>query len=154
MSRTAARLAELVIELPTPSVPAANYVPFVKTGDLVFVAGQIPVWNGERRYIGRIGDGLDIDHGREAARICAMNLLAHLRTACDGDLDRVTRVVRLGGFVQCTPDFGLQPRVIDAASELLVAVFGDLGRHSRTAVGVTALPFSVAVEIDATFEIR
>jgi enamine deaminase RidA (YjgF/YER057c/UK114 family) len=154
MSRIDDQLAALGIALPTPSVPAANYVPWVRTGDLVFIAGQIPVWNGERRFLGTVGAELDVAQAREAAKICGLNVLAHLRTACGGDLDRVVRCVRVGGFVACRPGFGDHPQVINACSDLFVAAFGEAGRHARTAVGVVSLPFGVAVEIDATFEVR
>ena len=148
------RLAELKLELPNPSVPAANYVPFVKSGALVFVAGQVSQWNGERRHKGRVGDTLGVDDAYAAARLSALNLLAHLRVACGGDLDRVRRVVRLGGFVASTPEFTEQPKCVNGASDLMVAVFGkEIGSHARTAVGVAALPGGVSVEVDGIFEI-
>ncbi len=148
-----ARLAELGITLPEPAVPAANYVPFVVSGDLVFIAGQIPFWNDEIRFIGVVGEDVSIDEGKQAARTCALNLLAQLKAACGGDLDRVVRCVKLGGFVASTPDFTDQPKVVNGASDLMVEVFGDKGRHARFAVGMAALPFGVAVEVDAVFEI-
>ena len=148
------RLAELKLELPNPSVPAANYVPFVKSGALVFVAGQVSQWNGERRHKGRVGDTLGVDDAYAAARLSALNLLAHLRVACGGDLDRVRRVVRLGGFVASAPDFTEQPKCVNGASDLMVEVFGkEIGSHARTAVGVAALPGGVSVEVDGIFEI-
>lgn len=146
------RLREAGIELPSASTPAANYIPWMVVGRLLFVAGQIPVYNGERRYIGRVGAEYGIPEGREAAKICAMNLLAQAKAAV-GDLGRISRVVKLGGFVQCTPEFDQHPQVINAASELMIAAFGDAGRHTRTAVGAPSLPFGVAVEIDAIFEL-
>lgn len=148
-----ARLAELTIELPSAMPPVANYVPTVQTGDLIFVAGQICQWNGERRHVGRLGGGISIAEGQQAARLCALNILAQLRVACGGDLDRVRRCLRLGGFVNCAPDFTDMPQVINGASDLMVAIFGDIGRHARLAVGASSLPGGLAVEIEATFEI-
>jgi enamine deaminase RidA (YjgF/YER057c/UK114 family) len=149
-----ARLQELKLELPAASTPAANYVPFVRTGNLIFMAGQIPVWNGERRFIGKLGRDFSVEQGQEAAKLCGLNLIAQLRSALDGDLDRVVRCVRLGGFVNSMPDFTQQPLVVNGASDLMVAVFGEGGRHARTAVGVNVLPADVAVEVEGTFEIR
>lgn len=148
-----ARLAELGIELPTPTSPVANYVPYVQTGKTVFIAGQVTLWNGERRFVGKLGAGMDSKQGQEAAKLCALNLIAQAKAACGGDLDRIVRWVKLGGFVNCTPEFGEQPAVINGASDLLVQVFGDKGKHARAAVGVASLPFGVAVEIDAVIEI-
>jgi enamine deaminase RidA (YjgF/YER057c/UK114 family) len=148
-----ARLKELGIELPQPAAPVANYVPFTVSGNLVFVSGQICQWNGELRFVGKLGAEVAIAGGREAARLCALNILAHLRVACGGDLDRVRRVLRLGGFVNCTPEFIDMPQVVNGASDLMVAVFGDEGRHARAAVGMNGLPGGVAVEVEATFEI-
>jgi len=147
-----ARLNELGIELPQPAAPVANYVPFTVSGNLVFVSGQICQWNGELRFVGKLGAGVATD-GREAARLCALNILAHLRIACEGDLDRVRRVLRLGGFVNCTPEFTDMPQIVNGASDLMVLVFGDKGRHARAAVGMNGLPGGVAVEVEATFEI-
>jgi len=148
------RIAELGIELPNPSAPAANYVPYVVTGNLVFVSGQVTVFNGEKRFIGRVGEDLDADQGYQAARLCGLNLIAQVKAACDGDLDRVRRVVKLGGFVNCTPDFTGQPGVINGASDLMVEVFGpEIGSHARFAVGAPVLPLGVATEVDAVFEI-
>ena len=148
-----ARLAELGIEIATPAAPQANYVPFVISGNLVYVSGQVPVVDGEARFKGKVGDDVDVATAAQAARACAMNLIAQVKAACDGDLDRVTRVVRLGGFVNATADFTEQPQVINGASDLLVDVFGDAGRHARFAVGAGSLPLGVSVEIDAVFEI-
>jgi enamine deaminase RidA (YjgF/YER057c/UK114 family) len=149
-----ARLQELGIELPQASAPAANYVPFVRTGNLLFVAGQVTVWNGERRFVGKLGRELDAAQGQQAARLCGLNLIAQLRRALDGDLNRLVRVVRLGGFVNSMPDFLEQPKVVNGASDLFVEVFGEAGKHARTAVGTNVLPFDVAVEVDAVFEVR
>ncbi len=153
-SRIEARLKELGIELPQASTPAANYVPFVRTGDLLYLAGQLPIWNGERRYVGRLGAEISVEDGQKAARICGLNLLAHVRNAVDGDLDRVLRCVRLGAFVNCTDTFVDQPQVVNGCSNLMVEVLGDQGRHARTAVGVNVLPFNLSVEIDGIFEVR
>jgi enamine deaminase RidA (YjgF/YER057c/UK114 family) len=153
-----ARLAALGIELPLPAAPVANYVPFTIAGtgggSLVVISGQICVWNGERRYVGKLGAGVSIAEGQAAARLCALNILAQLRVACAGDLDRVRRVLRLGGFVNCTPDFTDMPQVVNGASDLMVEVFGDIGRHARAAVGVSSLPGGVAAEVEAIFEIN
>jgi enamine deaminase RidA (YjgF/YER057c/UK114 family) len=151
--RIEARLKELGIELPKPAAPVANYVPFAVSGDLVFIAGQICQWNGELRFVGKLGAAISIADGKAAARLCALNILAHVRTACGGDLDRVRRCVRLGGFVNCTPEFTDMPRIVNGASDVMVEVFGDIGRHARAAVGVSSLPGGVAVEVEATFEI-
>jgi enamine deaminase RidA (YjgF/YER057c/UK114 family) len=152
-----ARLSALGIELPLPAAPVANYVPFTTcamgSGNLVFIAGQICQWNGERRFVGKLGAGVGIADGQAAARLCALNILSHLRVACGGDLDRVRRVLRLGGFVNCTPEFTDMPQIVNGASDLMVELFGDIGRHARAAVGTSSLPGGVAVEVEATFEI-
>ena len=148
-----ARIAELGIELPNAAAPAGAYVPFVISGGLVFVAGQVTLWNGELKYRGRLGDDLGVDDGYAAARLCGLNLIAQAREACGGDLDRVERVVRLGGFVNCTADFGDHPKVINGASDLMVEVFGDAGRHARAAVGAPSLPLGVSVEVEGIFKI-
>lgn len=148
-----ARLAELGITLPEASAPVGNYVPYVISGPLVFVCGQIGMEAGKPKVLGRLGESLGIDDGYQAARQCGLNLISQIKAACGGDLDRITRVVRLGGFVCSTPDFTDQPKVLNGASDLMVEVFGDLGRHARTAVGVPSLPLGVAVEIDGVFEI-
>lgn len=147
------RLLELRIELPEPSRPGANYLPFQRSGDLCFLTGQLSQWNGERRFIGKLGREFNMTEGRQAARLCALNLVAHLRRALDGDLDRLRRCVRIAGFVNSMPDFTGQSQVIDGASDLFVELFGEAGRHTRMAVGVAALPYGVAVEIEAVFEV-
>ncbi len=148
-----ARLAELGVTLPDAPAPAANYVPFVVTGTHVHVSGQIS--QDETGMIrGRLGDGMEIEAGAAAARRCAISLLAQVRNACGGDLGRLVRVVKLTGFVNSTPDFVDQPKVINGASDFLVAVLGDAGRHARSAVSAASLPFGVAVEIEGLFEIR
>lgn len=147
------RLKELGIELPQAPAPAANYVPYVITGNLVIVSGQLPMVAGEIKSLGRCGNTLTVDDGYAAARICAINLIAQVKAACGGDLSRVKRVVRLGGFVNSTADFTDQPKVINGASDLMAEVFGDAGKHARAAVGVPSLPLGVSVEVEGTFEI-
>jgi len=149
-----ARLAELGLELPKAAAPVAAYVPTVITGNSLVVSGQITAWNGERRFVGKVGDTFTTEQGKEAAKLCALNILAQAKAALDGDLDRIVRVVRLGGFVNAVASYTEQPTVVNGASELMLEVFGDAGRHARSAVGVASLPFDVAVEIEATFEIR
>jgi enamine deaminase RidA (YjgF/YER057c/UK114 family) len=146
------RLEALNITLPAPVAPVAAYVPFVISGRLVFVSGQVSFYEGTL-IKGRLGADLDIDGGAAAARACGLNLLAQLRLAVEGDLDRVRRVVKLGAFVNCTPDFTDQPRVANGCSELMIEVFGEAGRHARAAVGAPGLPLGAAVEIDGVFEI-
>lgn len=153
MSRIRERLEALGLTLPDPPMPIANFVPFAVTGSLVFLAGQVNEWNGTVPYLGKLGREFDVEQGQAAARLCALNLLACLERACDGDLDRVRRCVRVGGFVNCMPDFTQAPAVVNGASDLFVAVLGDAGRHARTAVGVASLPRGAAVEVDAVFEI-
>lgn len=146
------RLSELGLTLPDAPAPAANYVPFVQSGSLVFVSGQIS--SGPDGLIcGKLGADLSLDDGVAAARACALALIAQLRAACGGDLTRLRRVVKLTGFVNCTPDFTDQPKVVNGASDLMVAVFGEAGRHARAAVGAPSLPLGVAVEIEGVFEI-
>jgi enamine deaminase RidA (YjgF/YER057c/UK114 family) len=145
------RLRELGIELPTPPKPAANYVPYTISGKLIFIAGQVPVRDGKLVYRCKVGRGVSPEQAKEAARLVAINLLAVARAAA-GDLARV-RCVRLGGFVNCTDDFEHHPEVLNGASDLMVAVLGERGRHARTAVGTNVLPFDVTVEIDAVFEL-
>lgn len=148
-----ARLAALKIELPNPAAPAANYVPTVIAGNLLFVAGQITIFNGELRYLGKLGAGIDVETGRQAARLCGLNIISQARAALGGSLDRVKRCVKVGGFVNCTPDFIEHPQVVNGASDLMVEVFGDAGKHARFAVGAVSLPRGVSVEVDAIFEI-
>lgn len=147
------RLASLGVTLPDAPAPAANYVPFVRVGDMVYVSGQIS--NDENGLItGKLGDDMGVEAGAAAARRCAINLLAQLRAACDGDLDRLVRVIKLTGFVNSTADFTDQPKVINGASDFLVEALGDAGRHSRSAVSAAALPLGVAVEIEGIFQVR
>ena len=148
------RLKQLGLTLPQSAAPVANYVPFVRSGSLLFIAGQICQWNGELRFVGKLGREVSLGQGQEAAKLCALNILAHAKSALEGDLDRVLRCVRLGAFVNGTDDFTQQPQVANGASNVMVEVFGDAGRHARAAVGVNALPGGVAVEVDAVFEVR
>ena len=148
------RLAELTIELPSAMPPVANYVPTVQAGDLIFIAGQICQWNGENRFRGKLGHDFGYEQGQLAARLCGLNLIAQLRHALHGDLDRVARCVRLCGFVNSTPDFTDQPLVVNGCSDLMVEVFGDAGKHARVSVGVNSLPGGAAVEVEGLFQIR
>jgi enamine deaminase RidA (YjgF/YER057c/UK114 family) len=148
-----ARLKELGIEIKQPAAPVANYVGFVKTGNLVFVSGQVTLKDGKLQHQGKLGAGISLEEGQAAARLCAINIVAQLKAACDGDLDRVKRIVKLGGFVNSTPDFADQPKVINGASDLMVEVFGDKGKHARAAVSAGSLPMGVAVEVDCVAEI-
>jgi enamine deaminase RidA (YjgF/YER057c/UK114 family) len=148
------RLQELGLTLPAQLPPLANYVPSVKVGPLVFIAGQIPSWNGKVSYIGKVGREFSIEDGQKAAHLCALNILSHLKMACEDDWTQVVRCVRLGGFVHSTDNFKDQPQVINGASDLMVAIFGERGHHVRAAVGVNALPLGVAVEIEAIFEVK
>ena len=147
------KLAELGIVLPVPMKPVANYVPWVKTGNLVFISGQGAMVDGKVHYHGKLGDTVTIEDGIASARLTAINILAQLREACDGDLDRVARIVKLVGFVSAVPDFIDHPKIINGASDLMAQVFGDKGRHARSAVGVPSLPLNFSVEIDAVVEI-
>lgn len=147
------RLAEAGIVLPTPASPVANYVGGVRAGNLLVISGQLCFdAAGQLMAKGKLGGGVSIDHGHAAARACAVNLLAQVKAAL-GDLDRVARVVRLGGFINSTPDFIDGPKVMNGASDLMVAAFGDAGRHARTTIGVAALPFDAAVEVEGMFEV-
>lgn len=149
-----ARLAELGITLPKATAPAANYVPFVRVGDTLYVSGQISIGEDGQMITGKVGAELDEQAGAQAARRCAMNLLAQVHAACEGDWSRFVRVVKLTGFVNSTPEFGKQPMVVNGASDFLVEVLGEAGRHSRSAVSAGALPFGVAVEIEGIFQLR
>ncbi len=147
------RLLELGIELPDAPAPVSNYMPYVVTGNLVFISGQVTLWNGTINHVGRVGADLSVEQGYEAARMCGLNQIAQVRAACGGDLDRVVRVVRLGAFVNCVPEFTDHPKVVNGASDLMIEVFGDAGRCTRTNVGASSLPLGFAVEIDGVFEI-
>ncbi|MBY0355888.1 MAG: RidA family protein [Rickettsiales bacterium] len=147
------KLEALGLSLPQVSAPAANYIPCAISGSMVFLSGTLPIVDGKPAFIGKLGENFTIEQGQETARCCVLNLLAHLHHALDGDLSRVKRVIRLGVFVNATPDFTEHPKVANGASDLMMELFGDAGRHARFAVGVSGLPFGVAVEVDATFEI-
>lgn len=146
------KLAQMGLSLPDAPKPAANYVPYVIVGDLVFVSGQISQ-NAEGRVNGKLGENMTVEEGQEAAKLCALALMAQVKAACGGDLDRLKQVVKLGGFVNCTPDFGEHPAVVNGASDLIGEVFGDAGKHARAAVGSSSLPLGVAVEIEGIFQI-
>jgi enamine deaminase RidA (YjgF/YER057c/UK114 family) len=148
-----ARLLELGIVLPTPATPAANYVGARRSGPYVYIAGQVPTIDGKDQVTGKLGQNVSVEEGQYAARLCAINILAQLRLALGGSLNTVKGCVRLGGFVNAIPEFGDHPKVINGASDLMVDVFGDAGRHARAAVGCYSLPRNVAVEVDAIFEV-
>jgi len=153
-TKIADRLAELGIELPDAPNPVANYQPYVVSGNFVFLSGQVTIWNGELKYQGKIGRDFTVEDGYDAARMCGLNLIAQVRAACGGDLDRIKQVVKLGAFVNCVDDFKDHPNVVNGASDLMAEVFGDAGRCTRTNAGVPSLPLGFAVEIDGVFEIE
>ncbi len=145
------RLQELGITLPEAAAPAANYVPFVTSGTMIYISGQVPMGASGIEHIGKLGDTYTVEQGQAAAKLCAINILAQAKAAL-GDLDKLGRLVKLTGFVNATPDFGDHPKVVNGASDFMVEVLGDKGRHARSAVGVGSLPFGVAVEIEAIIE--
>jgi enamine deaminase RidA (YjgF/YER057c/UK114 family) len=147
------RLADLGISLPKPTPAAGTYSPYVISGNLIYISGQVPVGASGLEFQGKLGDAYSVADGQAAARLCAINILAQLSGALGGDLDLVTQCVKLGGFINSTPDFGEHPAVMNGASDLMVDVFGEIGRHARFAVGAPSLPFDVAVEVEAIFEI-
>ncbi|MFO1154383.1 MAG: RidA family protein [Rhodospirillales bacterium] len=147
------RLRQLAIELPSPAPPAGAYVPWVVTGSLLFVSGQLPIWNGQLRYHGRVASEITVEDGYAAARLCGLNLLAQARDACGGRLERLRRVIRLGGFVLAAPGFVDHPKVLNGASDLMQDVFSAAGRHARCAVGASSLPLGAAVEVEGLFEL-
>ena len=147
-----ARLAELGVTLPDAPAPAANYVPWIQTGNLLFISGQVAA-NADGVITGKLGENMTVEEGAEAAKSCAISLLAQLKAGCGGDIERLVRLVKLVGFVNSTPDFGDQPKVINGCSDFMVEALGDKGRHARSAVSAASLPFGVAVEIEAIFEI-
>ncbi|WP_316861661.1 RidA family protein [uncultured Cohaesibacter sp.] len=147
-----AKLAELGITLPEAAAPAANYVPFVKSGNQLFISGQVPMSPEGLKFQGKLGDSMQTEEGAEAAKLCAINLIAQMKAAT-GDLDKVVRIVKLVGFVNSTLEFGEQPAVVNGASNFMVEVFGDKGRHARSAVSAASLPFGVAVEVEAIVEV-
>lgn len=153
MGRVDAKLQELGITLPTPPAPVASYVPFVIVGKVVHVSGQVSV-DASGGIKGKLGDAIEVEQGQAAARLCGLNLLAQVKAACGGDLDKVKRVVKLNGFVNVTADFDPIPQVMNGCSDLMVSVFGDAGRHARSAVGMANLPLNYAVEVDGLFELE
>jgi len=146
------RLEELGIELPEAAAPVANYVPVARSGNLLFVSGQVTVWQGEFKYVGKLGADFSVEDGQQAARLCGLNVIAQVK-AMVGDLDKVERIIKLGVFVNSASDFIQQPQVANGVSDLMVEVFGDKGKHARFAVGVNVLPLNVAVEVDAVVEV-
>ena len=152
-SKVEQRLQEIGVSIPDAPTPAANYLPFTRTGNLVFVSGQVPFVDGKLSVTGTVGKDASIEDAQGQAKVCAINLLAQLKVACDGNLDHVVQVVKLGAFVASADDFHSQPVVVNGASDLMVAAFGDAGRHARFAVGSNALPLNCLVEIDGIFEI-
>ena len=148
------RLNELGITLPDAPAPAANYVPYVQTGKLLFISGQVPMVNGAIEVTGKVGADVSIETAQQQARICAVNILAQINAATGGDLSQVKQVIKLGGFVACADDFTNQPEVINGASDLMADLFGSAGQHARFAVGTNALPRGVCVEIDAVVELH
>ena len=153
MSQFETKLAQMGVTLPEAPAPAANYVPFVQTGDILYVSGQVAK-DSDTLMVGKLGDDMGVTDGAAAAKVCAIALLAQVKAACGGDLDRLVRVVKLGGFVNSTPDFIKQPQVINGASDFLGEALGEAGKHARTAVSAASLPFGVCVEIDGIFQIR
>lgn len=148
------KLASLGIDLPTPPQAVANYVPYVVAGNMVIISGQLPMKDGQLAFRGKVGEDLSLEEGQAAARLCAINILTQLKVACGGNLDCIKRCVKLGGFVNCGSEYTDQPKVINGASDLMVEVFGESGRHARAAVGVNALPLGAAVEVEATFWLK
>ena len=154
VSKVEQRLQGIGVTIPNAPTPAANYLPFTRTGNLIFVSGQVPFVDGKLEVTGTVGQNASIEEAQGQAKICAINLLAQLKVACGGDLDRVVKVVKLGAFVASADDFFGQPIVVNTASDLMVNAFGDAGRHARFAVGTNALPLNCLVEIDGIFEIN
>jgi enamine deaminase RidA (YjgF/YER057c/UK114 family) len=153
-SNVEGRLRDAGIVLPEAATPAGNYVPYVQSGSLVHIAGQIPVSDGALACVGTVGTNVSLEEAKAGARLVGLNILSQLKAACGGDLDRVVRAVKLNGYVNSAPDFTQHPQVINGCSELMVEAFGEAGRHARAAVGVASLPLGVAVEIDGIFEVR
>ena len=138
--------------LPNAAAPAANYVPYTVSGKLILISGQLPMKDGAVAFKGRLGDDVDVEEGQAAAALCALNLLAQAKNACGGDLGKLGRCLKLGGFVACTPDFADHPKVINGASDLIAEAMGEAGQHARFAVGASSLPLGAAVEVEAIFE--
>ncbi|MCE2687342.1 MAG: RidA family protein [Rickettsiales bacterium] len=153
MSQINQKLNELGIKIPEPAVPIANYVGFIVSGKNIFISGQLPIENGELKYIGKVGANISVEDARKAARICAINILSQLKSAC-GNLEKVTKCIKLGVFVNSVEDFIDHPAIANGASDLMVEIFAEKGKHARSAVGSSSLPRGVAVEVDAIFEIE
>jgi enamine deaminase RidA (YjgF/YER057c/UK114 family) len=153
MGKIDTRLKELGIVLPEATTPGGSYVPTVRSGNLLFVAGQITMENGKVQYVGKLGKDFKVEDGQKAARLCALNIVAQVRAALGGNLDRVKRIVKVTGFVNCVPEFTEQPQVINGASDVLGEIFGEAGKHARAAVGVSSLPRGVATEVEAILEV-
>ena len=154
MTNVAAKLQELGITLPEVTLPAANYVPCMISGNTLYVSGQLPMKDGKPQFVGKVGRDFTMEEGQECARLCAINILAHVRKALGGDLSRVSKLIRMGLFVNAPDDYMDHPKVANGASDFMVNLFGENGKHARFAVGVSGLPFGVAVEVDATFELK
>ena len=154
MSQIEKNLQTLNITIPQPATPAANYVGFVRSGNQVFISGQLPIEDGQVKYIGKVGSQISLEDAQKAARICAINIIAQVKLACDGDLQKVVKCVRLGVFVNADPEFTDHPLVANGASNLIADVFGEAGKHARAATGAGSLPRGVSVEIDAIFELQ
>jgi enamine deaminase RidA (YjgF/YER057c/UK114 family) len=153
MSKIEEKLKSLGIVVPQALSPVANYVGFVKSGNQIFISGQLPIENGEVKYIGKVGSAVSAEDAKKAARLCALNIISQVKLACDGNLDKVVRCVKLGVFVNAEGNFTDHPAIANGASDLMVEVFGDVGKHARAAVGSGSLPRGVSVEIDAVFQI-
>ena len=153
MTAVELKIQSLGFELPAVSAPAANYVPYMQSGNLIFLSGTLPMKDGKPQFIGKVGKEFTIEQGQDCAKLCGLNILAHLKNACGGDLNKIKKLVRMGIFVNSAAGFTDQPKVANGVSDMMVGIFGDAGRHARFAVGVSELPFGVAVEVDATFEI-
>lgn len=147
------KLEAMQITLPQSVMPAANYVPYTLSGNLVFISGTLPMKDGKPQDIGKLGKEFTVEQGQQTARLCGINILSHIKAACGGDLSRVKKIVRMGIFVASAPGFTDQPKVANGVSDMMVEIFGEAGKHARFAVGVSELPFGVAVEVDATVEI-
>ncbi|MCI5050591.1 MAG: RidA family protein [Rickettsiales bacterium] len=153
MSNIEEKLTQLGLTLPAAALPAANYLPTQTSGNLLFVSGQLPMQDGKPQFIGKVGKDVSLDDAKACAKLCGLNILAHSKLALDGDLSRIKRLIRLGVFVNATDDYTDHPQVANGVSDLMVELMGDAGKHARFAVGVSGLPFGVAVEVDATFEL-
>lgn len=154
MSAIEKKIEEMGLTLPEATLPAANYVPTMISGNMLFVSGQLPMMGGKPQYIGKVGKDISLEDAQACARICGLNILAHTRAALGGDLSRISKLVRMGIFVNASDDYTDHPKVANGVSDFMVALFGDAGKHARFAVGVSGLPFGVAVEVDATFELK